>query len=88
MKRVADLLVDGKLHPKCIYVGRGHHSHRLHLSEWCSPYTPGHDCTADERLPCYVEFIMSYKAAAGGLHLGLRLLAGTATFARRTPWPA
>ena len=63
VKRVADLLVDGKLPPKCIYVWRGHHSHRLPLSEWCSPYTPGHDCTADEWLPCYVEFIMSYKAS-------------------------
>ena len=90
VKRVADLLVDGKLPPKCIYVGRGrwHHSHRLPLSEWCSPYTPGHDCTADEWLPCYVEFIMPYKAAELPALAGCTLACRTATFARRTPWPA
>ena len=40
VRRVVDLLVDGKLPSKCIYVGRGHHSHKLPLSKWCSPYTP------------------------------------------------
>ena len=63
VRRAVDLLVDGHLPSKCIYVGRGHHSHKLPLSKWCSPYTPGHDCTADEWLPCYVEFIMSSRAA-------------------------
>lgn len=48
---------DGKLPTGCVYVGRGHRSHRLPLSDWCSPNTPGHDCAAEEGLPCYVEYI-------------------------------
>ena len=48
---------DGLLPPGHIYVGRGHHSHRLPTTCWKSPVTPGHDCSEDDWLPRYVEFI-------------------------------
>ena len=56
--RVQEVLTqDGQLPPDAIYVGRGHHSHRLPVSKWKSPWSPGHDCTHDEWLILYVDHI-------------------------------
>ena len=38
------LLKDNQLPAHHMYVGRGHHSHRLRTTIWKSPVTPGHDC--------------------------------------------
>ena len=55
--RVADFLTDGQLHPGCIYVGQGHHRHRLKRTKWASPFVPGHDVSMDEWLPAYVNWV-------------------------------
>ncbi|CAE7730172.1 unnamed protein product [Symbiodinium sp. CCMP2592] len=57
---VASVLREHKsLPPDVIYVGRGHHSHRLPVTQWASPFVPGHNCGADEWLPLYVEHVLS-----------------------------
>ena len=39
--RVAEVLQqDGTLPPNHLYVGRGHHSHRLARTQWASPWMP------------------------------------------------
>ena len=48
---------DGTLPRNCIYVGPGHHRHRLARSKWAPPFTAGHDCAFDEFLPRYVQHI-------------------------------
>ena len=56
--RVTDVLSsEGALPKDTIYVGRGHHSHRLPTTKWKSPWTPGHDCSHDEWLILYVDHI-------------------------------
>lgn len=56
--RVTDVLRDdGALPEDCIYVGMGHHSHRIPTTQWKSPWVAGHSCTHDEWLPLYVEHI-------------------------------
>ena len=45
--------------PNHLYVGRGHHSHRLARTKWASPWTPGHDCSEDEWIYWYVEHILN-----------------------------
>ena len=58
--RVQDVLLpDGSIPGTCIYVGLGHHSHRLPTTCWKSPWVPGHSCTHDEWLPLYVEHVRS-----------------------------
>ena len=58
--RVEEVLQpDGKIPPNHVYVGRGHHSHRLPLSAWTSPFTPGHDCSEDAWLCLCVNHICS-----------------------------
>ncbi len=58
--QVIDFLAEDKSIPShCIYVGRGHHSHRLPLSKWSTPVTPGHDCTPEEWVVRYVDHICS-----------------------------
>ena len=55
---VADLIsADGDLPEGCVYVGRGHHSHRLQTTEWSSPAVPGFDCSEDEWICRYVDFV-------------------------------
>lgn len=47
--RVSDFLQDDHSLPAhCVYVGRGHHTHRLATTCWASPVVPGHDCSAEE----------------------------------------
>ena len=48
---------DKTLPDKCIYVGRGHHSHRLPTTQWKSPFVPGHDCSDEEWIAKYVEHV-------------------------------
>ena len=56
--RVPDFLRDGTLQPGCmLYVGQGHHSHRLRRTKWASPFVPGHDVSLDEWLPAYVQWV-------------------------------
>ena len=45
-----------------VYVGRGHHSHRLPVTKWSSPFVPGHNCDPSSWLPLYVEHIMQHLA--------------------------
>ena len=43
--RVVDVIREDKtLPPGVVYVGRGHHSHRLPVTKWSSPFVPGHNC--------------------------------------------
>ena len=49
----------GELPPNHIYVGQGHHSHRLPLSMWASPFTTGHDCSEDAWFCLYVNHVCS-----------------------------
>ena len=56
--RVEEVLQpDGTLPADCIYVGLGHHAHRLPTSCWKSPWVPGHSCSYDEWLVLYVQHI-------------------------------
>ena len=58
--RVVDFLDEAKgIPPDCIYVGRGHHSHRLTVSKWKTPVVPGHDCPPEEWVARYVDHICS-----------------------------
>ena len=50
---------DKSLSPGTVYVGRGHHSHRLPVTKWASPYVPGHNCAMSDWLPQYIEHIMT-----------------------------
>ena len=61
--RVVDVILEDKtLPPGVIYVGRGHHSHRLPVTKWSSPFVPGHNCDPSSWLPLYVEHIMQHLA--------------------------
>ena len=53
------LTPDKSLPSNCIYVGRGHHSHRLPTTKWKSPFVPGHDCSDEEWVTQYVAHICS-----------------------------
>ena len=56
--RVQEVLSEsGSLPDDCIYVGLGHHSHRLPVTVWKSPFIPGHNCTFEEWLILYVDHI-------------------------------
>ena len=58
--RVSDFIQDDKTLPaECVYVGRGHHSHRIPVTKWRSPDTCGHDCSAEEWVARYVGHICS-----------------------------
>ena len=48
---------NGSIPSDCVYVGLGHHSHRLPTTCWKSPWVPGHTCAHDEWLSLYVEHI-------------------------------
>ena len=62
--RVADVLLEDKTLPAgTVYVGLGHHSHRLPVTKWASPFIPGHNCDPAVWLPLYVEHIMQRLAA-------------------------
>ena len=45
------------------YIGRGHHSHRLPVTQWACAFVPGHNCGADEWMALYTGHIMSNLAA-------------------------
>ena len=61
--RVVDVILEDKtLPPGVVYVGRGHHSHRLPVTKWSSPFVPGHNCDPSSWLPLYVEHIMQHLA--------------------------
>ena len=51
------LYEDGTLPEDVVYVGRGHHSHRVSTSDWKCPWVPGHDCSWDEWIPRFVQCV-------------------------------
>ena len=55
----AVLQADKTLPADVVYIGRGHHSHRLPVTQWASPFIPGHNWGADEWLALYVEHVMA-----------------------------
>ena len=62
-KKVSQVLgPDKTLPPGHVYIGRGHHSHRLPVTQWACPFVPGHNCGADEWMALH-ERLMSNLAA-------------------------
>ena len=61
--RVLDMIhSDSKtLPPDCIYVGRGHHSHRIPTTKWKSLCVPGHDCPLEDWALSYVHQIRTFQ---------------------------
>ncbi|CAJ1350926.1 unnamed protein product, partial [Effrenium voratum] len=51
------LYEDATLPEDVVYVGRGHHSHRVPTSDWRCPWVPGHDCSWDEWIPRFVQYV-------------------------------
>ena len=68
--RVTDQLHDGQLPAGAIYVGQGHHSHRLPTTCWKSPFVAGHDCAPDEVMPLYIDHIKRNVWSGTSLPLG------------------
>ena len=58
-KRVPELFdpVTKKLPQGCVYVGRGHHSHRIPTTKWKAPLIPGHHCSPEEWISGYIEHV-------------------------------
>ena len=56
-ERADTCLQDGRLSAGVIYVGQGHHSHRLPTTCWRSPFVAGYDCAPDEVMPVYIDHI-------------------------------
>ena len=48
---------DGTLRPNAVYVGQGHHVHRIRKTKWAAPLVAGHDCPFDEFLPRYLQHV-------------------------------
>ena len=48
------LYEDGTLPEDVVYVGRGH---RVPTSDWRCPWVPGHDCSWDEWIPRFVQYV-------------------------------
>ena len=42
------------------YIGQGHHSHRLARTVWASPFVAGHNCSFEESLPRYVQYVRTH----------------------------
>ena len=58
------ILADKTLPRGHVYVGQvGHHSHRLPVPKWASPFVPGHSCSGSDWLPLYVEHIIQHLQA-------------------------
>ena len=60
-----------------MYVGQGHHSHRLPIGKWACPLTLGVNCSTDDWMNLYAEHIMSHLASdlphLAGMTRGVRL---------------
>ena len=48
---------DGTLPHNAVYVGQGHHTHRIPKTKWAPPMVAGHDCPFDEFLPRYLQHV-------------------------------
>ena len=48
---------DGTLPHNAVYVGQGHHAHRIPKTKWAAPMVAGHDCPFDEFLPRYLQYV-------------------------------
>ena len=51
---------DGTLPWRHLYIGQGHHSHRLARTVWASPFVAGHNCSFEESLPRYVQYVRKH----------------------------
>ena len=54
---VDDVLQQGALPPGHVYVGLGNHNHRLPTTKWKSPWQVGVNCTPQDWVPYYVQYI-------------------------------
>ena len=54
---VEDVLQQGALPPGHVYVGLGSHTHRLPTTKWKSPWQVGVNCTPQDWVPYYVQYI-------------------------------
>ena len=62
--RVAEWLTEDRSLPAgCVYVGRGHHSHRLATTCWKCLVVPGHDCSLEEWALKYIEQVCNSSLA-------------------------
>ena len=52
-----DVLLQGALPARHVYVGLGSHSHRLPTTKWKSPWQPGVNCSPEDWMPLYVQYI-------------------------------
>ncbi|CAE7241467.1 FCPB [Symbiodinium natans] len=43
-----------------VCVGRGHHTHRLPVTQWACPFVPGFNCGVDDWLPLFTEHVMTH----------------------------
>ena len=54
---VEEVLQQGALPPGHVYVGLGNHTHRLPTTKWKSPWQVGVNCTPQDWIPYYVQYI-------------------------------
>jgi hypothetical protein len=54
---VEEVLQQGALPPGHVYVGLGSHTHRLPTTKWKSPWQVGVNCTPQDWVPYYVQYI-------------------------------
>ena len=54
---VEEVLQQGALPPGHVYVGMGNHTHRLPTTKWKSPWQVGVNCTPQDWIPYYVQYI-------------------------------
>ena len=60
-RSVSEVLRDDGTLPLChLYIGQGHHSHRLARTVWASPFVAGHNCSFEESLPRYVQYVRTH----------------------------
>ena len=85
--RVEELISDGMLPEDCVYVGQGHHSHRLKRTKWASPFTPGQDVPLDEWLRRYVQWVMETLSRCLHELQGVTLVCVTASTEVRVKQP-
>ena len=52
-----DVASEGKLPSHHVYVGHGHHSHRLPTTIWKSPFVVGVNCNSDEWIPLFCQHV-------------------------------
>ena len=54
---VEEVLQQGELPLGHVYVGMGNHAHRLQTTKWKSPWQVGVNCTPQDWLPLFVQYV-------------------------------